>query len=99
LLRTSQNPLFVRLRALLPAYGIDVARDVLHHGTGDLTARAASGVLAEWTDLSTRWRASPYVHQVEGALDLLEPGRVPRSCRSGGARWNPSVEGRGSRGR
>jgi hypothetical protein len=29
LLRTSRNPLFVRLRALLPAYDIDVARAVL----------------------------------------------------------------------
>lgn len=100
LLRTSSDPLFRRLRELLPAHDIDVATDVLadlfpddgaqdfgivvtssrevfafvlHHGrTGDLNTQAATAVLAEWTDISSGWEASPYASSVRDALEFLE---------------------------
>jgi len=99
LLRTSDDPLFARLRHLLPEWGIDIQQDVLadlfpddadqefgvvvttdrrvftfvlHYGRkGDLKAQAASAVLADWTEISTRWESSPYAQNVRDAVELI----------------------------
>lgn len=104
LLRTSSDPIFRRLRELLPEHGIDAESDVLaelfsddvdqefgvvvttgrqvftlvlqYGRTGDLRAQAAAAVLADWTDISTRWESSPYAGNVRDALELIRSGSI-----------------------
>lgn len=99
LLRTSDDPLFRRLRVLLPEQKVDVAADVLaelfpddvdqefgiivttsrkvftfvlHCGrSGDLKTQAATAVIADWTDISSRWEASPYASNIRDAFEML----------------------------
>jgi hypothetical protein len=45
---------------------------VLHYGrSGDLKQQAADAVIGDWSDITGWWQASPYVAQVNEALELL----------------------------
>lgn len=60
LLRTSPDPMWVRLRELLEDY---------------LDKPVEQGLLTEWVDLTERHASSPYGNDMAAALDLLtKPG-------------------------
>lgn len=60
-------------------FGVVVTTDrrvftfVLHWGrNGDLKAKAATGTIHDWNNISEWWQASPYRRQVEEAFAILD---------------------------